>query len=106
MPWFAYAAPPGAAQYQAFFNRPVRFDAPATGLLVPPSVLHERLETADTRLRQALDVHLQGLVPQPPATLSLLERARSLMGESLVDGDPSMAAIASSRSPSRMASAM
>jgi AraC-like DNA-binding protein len=101
VPWFAYAAPAGVAEYQAFFNRPVRFDAPANGLLVSPTVLHERLETADTRLRQALDVHLQGLVPQPPATRSLLERARSLVGDSLADGDPSMAAIASSLHMSR-----
>jgi AraC-like DNA-binding protein len=101
VPWFAYATPACAEEYEVFFNRPVRFGAPANGLLIPPSLVHERLESADARLRQVLDVHLKGLIRQPPPRPSFIDRVRSLVSESLADGDPSMAAIATSLHMSR-----
>ena len=101
VPWFSFAAPALAAEYDAFFNRPVRFGAPATGLLIPPSLLQERLESADTPLRQLLDVHLKALVRAPALRPSLLDRARALVGESLPNGDPSMGAIAAKLHMSR-----
>jgi AraC-like DNA-binding protein len=91
-PWFAYAAPPCEAEYEAFFDGGVRFDAPATGLLIPSQALQQSLESADTRLREVLDGFLKRST-RPPIP-SLLDRARALLGESLREGDPGMDVIA------------
>ena len=94
LPWFAHSAPGSMEDYEAFFGGPVRFDAPATGLLIPPVALQQHFESADTGLREVLRDHLERLMRQPPGSPSFLDRARSLVGESLADGDPGMKAIA------------
>jgi AraC-like DNA-binding protein len=94
LPWFAHSAPGNMEDYEAFFGGPVRFEAPANGLLIPPVALQQNLESADTGLREVLRDHLERLMRQPLGSPSLLDRARSLVGESLAEGDPGMKAIA------------
>src|SRR5215472_2662983 len=94
LPWFAHSAPGSMEDYEAFFGGAVRFDAPANGLLIPPAALQQGLESADTGLREVLRDHLERLMRQPAGSPSLLDRARSMVGESLAEGDPGMKAIA------------
>ena len=94
IPWFAYAAPAYATEYEVFFGTRVRFNAPASGLLIPSAALQERLESADTRLREVLDVHSKDLAIRGTSKASLVERAQALVRKSLPDGDPGMDAIA------------
>ena len=94
IPWFAYAAPAYATEYEVFFGTRVRFNAPASGLLIPSAALKERLESADTRLREVLDVHSKDLAIRGMSKPSLVERAQALVRKSLPDGDPGMDAIA------------
>jgi AraC-like DNA-binding protein len=94
IPWFAYAAPAYATEYEVFFETRVRFNAPASGLLIPSAALHERLESADTRLHEVLDGHSKDLAMQAMSKPSLVERAQALLRTSLPDGDPGMDAIA------------
>lgn len=93
LPWFAYAAPACAAAYEAFFGRVVRFNAPACGILIPPPMLGERLEGADPRLREVLETQLADASLRGTPS-SLLDRVRTLLGESLSEGHCDMDAIA------------
>jgi AraC-like DNA-binding protein len=96
IPWFAYPEPACAAEYELFFATGARFDAPASGLLIPRATLKECLESADARLHQVLDAYLSDLtVPMAP-NVSLLERVRALVRKSLPGGDSCVDAIATS----------
>jgi AraC-like DNA-binding protein len=93
IPWFAYPASTCAAEYELFFRTGARFDAPASGLLIPRATLKECLQSADAGLHQVLDAYLSDLtVPN----VSLLERARALVRKSLPGGDSCVDAIATS----------
>jgi AraC-like DNA-binding protein len=94
IPWFVYAAPAYATEYEVFFGTRVRFNAPASGLLIPSAALQERLQSADTRLREVLDVHSKDLAIRGTSKPSLVERAQALVRKSLPNGDPGMDAIA------------
>jgi AraC-like DNA-binding protein len=96
IPWFAYPAPAYATEYELFFETRVRFDAPASGLLIPSVALQERLESANTRLHEVLDAHSKDLATWGMPKLSLVERAQALLRKSLPDGDPGMESIATS----------
>jgi AraC-like DNA-binding protein len=96
VPWFAYPPPACAAEYEVFFQTRVRFDAPASGLLIPSAALRERLESEDIRLHEVLDVHSKDLAIRGTSKPSLVEQAQALLRKSLPDGDPGMGAIATS----------
>jgi AraC-like DNA-binding protein len=94
VPWFAFPAPAYAAEYEVFFRIPVRFDAPASGLLIPSAALRERLESEDIRLHEVLGIHSKDLAVRGTSKPSLVERAQALLRKSLPDGDSGMDAIA------------
>jgi AraC-like DNA-binding protein len=99
--WFAYARPDCATDYDAFFHGRVRFDAPAYGLLLPSPAPEARIEGANTRLRELLQMHLESSIRQVSSASSFLDRVSALIAEALPNGDPGMDATAAKLHMSR-----
>jgi AraC-like DNA-binding protein len=99
--WFAYPRPDCATAYEAFFQGLVRFDAPADGLLIPSPAVDVRPESANPRLRELLQMHLENSGRQVSSRSSFLDRVSALVAEALPEGDPSMDAIAAKLHMSR-----
>jgi AraC-like DNA-binding protein len=101
IPWFAYPSSAYTAEYDRFFGTSSRFDAPASGLLIPFAVLQQRLETMDTRLHDALELQLKDWALRVKPGPSFLERARMLLRKSLPEGDSCIDTIATNLHMSR-----
>ena len=91
--WFAYPADDCEGDYQEFFDGRVLFGAPATGLLIPRTILQAGLESANTPLRALLETQLKGMTEQVSSS-PFSDRVRAILGESLADADSGIDAVA------------
>lgn len=83
-----------ALRYRAFFDAPVRFDAPHTELVLDKSVLDLPLKTADENLlailRPAAEEKRRSTPKEPPLT----EQVRRALGAALSSDDAQLEAVA------------
>jgi AraC-like DNA-binding protein len=100
-PWFAYPQPADAEEYRTFFDGPIRFDAPANGLLISPRVLGVRMARANASLHELLEPHLTSVVRKVAGRSSLAERVRWLIVDALPTGRSAMTDIAATLRMSR-----
>jgi AraC-like DNA-binding protein len=92
--WFAYTAHDADDDYRALFDGRVRFGAPATGLLIPRSIMHRSLESVNAPLHDLLERSLSAIAQRESPPSSFSDRVRTLLGESLADADAGIDAIA------------
>ena len=92
--WFAYTAHDAADDYRVLFDGRVRFGAPATGLLIPRSIMQRSLESVNAPLHDLLERSLSAIAKRESSASSFSDRVRTLLGESLAEADAGIDAIA------------
>jgi AraC-like DNA-binding protein len=99
--WFTYGAAQHAAAYQSFFGPTVRFDAPATGLLIPRAHVTLKPAQANHRVHEILERQVAEQVQRIVAVQSFAERIRALIVDDLADPNANLSRVAAKLRMSR-----
>lgn len=91
---FAHAQPAVASEHARIFRAPVTFSAESCQLILDASTLALPIAKADPGLSAVLDRHAEELLAKHPRPASVIDRVRSLIGDELNGGDPSLERIA------------
>lgn len=91
---FAHAAPAGMSEQERLFRAPVRYGCPRNELLLDPADLEQPQRQAETRLQAVLERQLEELLSKLPADRSFPSRVKGHIAEQLLDGEPTVQAIA------------
>lgn len=91
---FSHAAPADISEHRRIFQSPIRFERPATALVLPRQALDLPLEHADPGLCAVLERQLRELIARLPPDESVLARVRRLIATELCGGDPSVECVA------------
>ncbi|MBY5163643.1 AraC family transcriptional regulator [Salsipaludibacter albus] len=92
---FRHAAPPTTRDHRAYFGGPVRFGATEDALHLPASALSARTRLADAGLSAYLLAQLDDLHREQGGDRSVVERVRAAVADTLCDGVPGKAEVAS-----------
>jgi AraC-like DNA-binding protein len=92
--YFTHDAPATTDDYVRAFGAPVAFRQPHDEVVLPASLLAERLPLADPALCEHLDRHLDRMLASAPRESELLGRVRRAIGEDVRNGLPNIEDVA------------
>lgn len=81
-------------QYFEFFQCPVYFERPQSGLVMPTAVLKTRMRYSDAFMKDVLDRHARELLSRRQPASSLATDVRRLIEVMIIEGIPSKDAVA------------
>ncbi|HYB42472.1 MAG TPA: AraC family transcriptional regulator [Candidatus Methylomirabilis sp.] len=91
---FAHPAPEQTAEHRRIFGSPVSFDCPTNAFVVEREFIDRQVPAADDRLYPILKRYLDHVLEQMPREHRTLGSIRKAIGESMRDGDPTLAQVA------------
>jgi len=91
---FAHAAPAQVSEQERLFRAPVRYGCPRSELVLDHAHLSQPQRYAEPRLLEVLDRQLEELLSRLPQARSFPGRVRSHMANHLLDGEPTVSAVA------------
>ncbi len=89
---FSHSRPPDLQPFRSFFDAPLRFDAPRTGLVFPARCLAQRLPGADPELRRLLEERIAAL--EATGAGDLVVQVRRVLHNLLLDGRGTLGQVA------------
>lgn len=84
----------GARKYFEFFQCPVYFDRPQSGLMMSTAMLKTRMRYSDAFMKDVLDRHARDIIRRHEHSSSLPDEVRHLIGAMIIEGVPTKEAIA------------
>src|SRR5262249_48595274 len=91
---FAHPAPTDAKEHIRVFGAPVLFSCPTNALVVEREFFERPVPAADKRLYPILRRYLDRVLRDMPREDSLVTAVRRAIGETMRDGDPTLARVA------------
>ena len=91
---FAHPAPSDVAEYTRVFGAPASFGCPTNAFVIEREFVDRQVPAADEHLYPVLKRYLDRVLAEMPREDDLLASIRRAVGESLRDGDPSLALVA------------
>ena len=91
---FAHSAPSDVAEHTRVFGTPVSFGCATNAFIIEREFVDRQVPSADKHLYPVLKRYLDHVLAEMPREDDLLASIRRAVGESLRDGDPSLARVA------------
>jgi AraC-like DNA-binding protein len=91
---FAHEAPRQTSEHGRIFGAPVSFGCAVNAFVVERAFLERQIPAADERLYPVLQRYLDGVLKEMPREDALLASVRSIVGESIRDGAPTLTRVA------------